>query len=90
MEAESKACRLLTLQELIAFYVALAIVLALLGALVSGSSGALVGLLLGAGASTVLYFTLGKNMIGKPVPVLSGPCPPAPHDENTTAVLSPM
>ena len=72
--SQPTTCRNLTLPELIAFYVAVSLILAVIGSAIKGGAGAMVGLLLGAVGSTVLYFTMGNKMIGQPIPFL---CPKA-------------
>ena len=63
-------CRLVTLPILLGFYAVVSVVLGLVGLLISGSTGFLVGLLLGVAGSVALYFTVGKNMIDQPIPLI--------------------
>lgn len=64
------SCRLLTLPMLLGFYAVVSVVLGLFGLLLSGSTGFLVGLLLGVAGSVALYFTVGKGMINQPIPLI--------------------
>jgi len=68
--ATASPCRLLTLPILLGFYAVASVVLGLFGLLISGSTGFLVGLLLGVAGSVALYFTVGKNMIDQPIPLI--------------------
>ena len=82
-------CRLLTLPMLLGFYGVVSVVLGLLGALVAGSTGFLVGLLLGVAGSVALYFTVGKGMVNQPIPLI-GNADQCPKSVQTFRVVNGM